>query len=737
MRAGTVDMTMTDPTARRLAWVTFGAICSTFLGSLALGVATSTLGNISGITFALLMFLFPLVGILICRQQPRNRIGWICLGIGILWGLTAILDQIGEWGLAARPGTVPGWQVAEALSGALWAPALGLMGTFLLLLFPDGHLPSRRWRPVAWLSALSILLIYAFLTLAPGRLDLPGPKVANPLGVDTLRPLTGSLQLVIALLPLCFVLCATALVLRFRRARGVPRQQLKWLAAAAVVLAVYYLLTISLSLLAGMLHLGQPAWLSGLQDIVTVAFALVPVAIGFAVLKYNLFEIDLVISKTVVVGTLAVFITAVYVAIVVGLGAALPHVVRKDNLALSLVATAVVAVAFQPVRVRVQRYANRLVYGSRATPYEVLSDFASRMRGTYDSAELLPHMARTVAEGMGASQAEVWLQVGGSLTREAVWPPADEVVPVPTPDGSVPALPADRVAAVRQEGEQLGAITVTKPPTDPLTPAEAKLLDDVAAQAGLLLRTARLIEDLRSSRQRLVSAQDEERRRLERNLHDGAQQSLVAVALTLRMTTGQLETSAPDAVRPLEQASAQLSEAIEELRELARGIHPAILTERGLGPAVSSLAERSPVPVTVTDDLNRRLPATIEATAYFVVAEALTNAAKYAEASQVTVSLTDKTGPDGNGAGSDWLTVVIADDGRGGVDLSHGTGLRGLADRVSVADGHLEVESRPGQGTRITCRLPVPRQSIPEQPTGAEPPTRAEQEDHAAVGVGR
>jgi signal transduction histidine kinase len=301
---------------------------------------------------------------------------------------------------------------------------------------------------------------------------------------------------------------------------------------------------------------------------------------------------------------------------------------------------------------------------------------------------------------------------------------------VPIEDGGLPALPADRVVPVRQEDELLGAIAVSKA-GDQLTMTEEKLLDDVAAQAGLVLLNARLIEDLRSSRQRLVSAQDEERRRLERNLHDGAQQSLVAVALTLRMASGQ-----PDNAAAVDSAAEQLSEAIEELRELARGIHPAILTERGLGPAVTSLAERSPVPVSITDQLERRLPETVEATAYFVVAEALTNAAKYAEASAVTVSLGE--------AARGVVTVVVADDGRGGVDLSHGTGLRGLADRVSAADGELKIDSRPGQGTRITCRLPVPAQpAIPEQPTGADQPsradqaTRANQDKDAAVGADR
>jgi signal transduction histidine kinase len=373
----------------------------------------------------------------------------------------------------------------------------------------------------------------------------------------------------------------------------------------------------------------------------------------------------------------------------------------------------------------VQRYANRLVYGARATPYEVLSDFASRMQRAYTGPDLLSHMARTLAEGVGAAQAAVWLNVGDSLTREAAWPQDDDDPDdVPASDGVPPDLPGDLVVPVRQDDELLGAITVVQAATDPVTPGETKLVHDVAAQAGLLLRNARLIEELRSSRQRLVTAQDEERRRLERDLHDGAQQSLVSVALTLRLATGQLAKTAPDAVPPIEQASEQLATAIDELRELARGIHPAILTEGGLGAAVNSLAERSPVPVTVENQLAGRPPSAIEATAYFVVAEALTNAVKHAQASLVTVSLE---------VSGDVLTVTVADDGRGGVDLSAGTGLRGLTDRVSAADGDLHVESPPGGGTRLVCTLPLPRQRVPEQPG----PERGDLVASAAVGAAR
>jgi signal transduction histidine kinase len=198
----------------------------------------------------------------------------------------------------------------------------------------------------------------------------------------------------------------------------------------------------------------------------------------------------------------------------------------------------------------------------------------------------------------------------------------------------------------------------------------------------------------------LVTAQDEERRRLERDLHDGAQQRLVAISLALRMAKGMVRPNAnPDLGTRLDQASEQLTLALSELREFARGIHPAILTERGLIPALQSLAERSTVPATVDATVSVRLPAAVEATAYFVVSEALANAAKYSKAAAVTVRVSAANGE---------LTMEVADDGIGGADPTRGSGLRGLGDRVAAVDGTIEVHSPPGQGTTLRVRIPFP-----------------------------
>ncbi|HEX9235581.1 MAG TPA: GAF domain-containing sensor histidine kinase, partial [Actinomycetota bacterium] len=316
--------------------------------------------------------------------------------------------------------------------------------------------------------------------------------------------------------------------------------------------------------------------------------------------------------------------------------------------------------------------------------------------------ELLPRMARIVAEGTGAAEVDVWLSVGSELIREASWPQSNGASPAMVAtvlDGGVRVEGSDAAVPVRHHGELLGAIALKKSPGDPVKPAEHKLLEDLSSQVGLVLRNVRLIEELKTSRQRLVTAQDDERRRLERDLHDGAQQRIVSIALAVRMARAKVPPDKPEVGSRLDQASEQIQLALNELREFARGIHPAILTERGLMPALESLAERSTVPVTVHGDLEKRLPPPVEATAYFVVSEALANVGKYAHATAVMIRADVADGT---------LTIEVRDDGVGGADPSRGSGLRGLTDRVAVVDGTLEIASPPGGGTRVTCRIPLP-----------------------------
>ena len=692
---------------RRLAWVVFALSVALFAMSGLAEIADParieqsawTVSNaVAQVALVVAFASFSVVGLLVVRRQPESTIGWLSLLIGLLWAATVSTEEYARFGLETHPGSLPAPILVAALGVWLWVPAVGLMGTFLILLFPDGRLPSPRWRPVAVLSAATIAVVSLVAMFEPTSLNnFAVPGLENPLAIAALNPVVEALMVTILVLPICMLACAVALIQRYRRSTGQERLQLKWLAAAGGFVAAFYLSNISVYVGSEIFgyELPEGTWTDVWTSLILASFGLVPAAIGIAVLRHRLYEIDVVISRALVVGALGVFITGVYVGIVVGIGALIGQ--QRPSVALSVVATAVVAVAFQPVRERVQRWVNRWVYGERATPYEVLADFASRVTGRYTTAELLPRLAETVSEGLGGARVKVWVRTGDELVREVSWPTeVDAAGPRRVADATELDLPGDRVIPVRHRDELLGALAVTKPAGEAITPPEEAMLGQVATQAGLVLRNLRLIDDLKGSRVRLVASQDVERRRLERNLHDGAQQSLVSVALLTRMAAAR--ASDPELKKSLSDAGEQLQSAIDELRELARGIHPVVLTERGLGPALNSLAERSTVPVIVETDLRDRLPESIEATLYLVAAEAIRNAAQHADASRVQVSTTVEHGA---------VTVEITDDGAGGADDALGTGLRRLADRVAAVDGAIVVHSPQGAGTRITCRVPV------------------------------
>ena len=427
---------------------------------------------------------------------------------------------------------------------------------------------------------------------------------------------------------------------------------------------------------------------------------------GIAILKHGLYELDVVVSKTVVYGVLAAFFTAVYLAVVVGIGAAIGS---TRNPFLTVIAAAVIALAFNPVRERAKGFANRLVYGERATPYEVLSAFAERMAGTYSLEDVLPRMATILGEGTGASRARVWLRVGAELRPAAAWgDQAGAGGPLPMSDGELPTIAgASKVVAVRHQGDLLGALSVTKPANEPLTGAEGKLVDDLAAQAGLVLRNVRLteelranLEELRASRQRIVAAQDQERRKLERNIHDGAQQDLVALTVKLRLAGLTAEKDPAKTKSMLDELQSEATGALENIRDLARGIYPPLLADQGLVAALDSQARKSPVPVTVEAAGISRYPQEQEAAVYFCALEALQNIAKYAGATQVAVRLSEDDGH---------LRFEVTDDG-GGFDpkkTGYGTGLQGMADRLAALAGELKVTSSPGAGTTVAGSVPV------------------------------
>jgi signal transduction histidine kinase len=700
---------MKPRTASRLAWSVGTLSSALIVGALLLmfidrhsplpSAASAQDWSFSNVLNAVVGAAVPAIAILLVSRRPENTIGWLFLAAGLIVSLSGFALSYAVHALVADPGSVPAGRAFAWFGNGVSVSALGLLA-FVFLLFPRGHLPSQRWRPAAWFVAGAFALFTVFTCLGAAE------AWSDPFG-----PPPPSAQPPSWLLPLLFVAFAAALALplaavvaRFRGSTGDERLQLKWFVTAAALVVVVTLVS---SFLPG--SNSTPAVLSVLSSL---SLVFLWVAIAVAVLKYHLYDIDIVISKALVYGVLTAFLVAVYVAIVVGIGAAIGS---AHNSVLTVLAAAVIAFAFNPVRTRATRLANRVVYGKRASPYQVLSQFSDEMAGSYALEDVLARMAAILGEGTGARQARVWLRVGHELRPAASWGESGAAPePLPSTDGELPEIAdASKVVAVRHHDELLGALAVTKPQNEPLTAAESKLVDDLAAQAGLVLRNVRLIEDLRASRQRLVAAQDQERRRLERNIHDGAQQQLVAIAVKASLAGSLVGKDADRERAVIDQLKTEATEALENLRDLARGIYPPLLSDQGLAAALQPRARRSPIPVVLESDGIGRYQAEAEAAVYFSVLEGLQNIAKYAEASRAVVRL-------GHADGRLWFEV--SDDGRGfdADAATYGTGLQGIADRLEALDGTLDVRSVPGQGTTLLGAVPVRSTEAPSRAIGGE-----------------
>jgi signal transduction histidine kinase len=683
-----------ERTVRRLAWGIGLSCVAMVVASIVLLLVDRSSLNLSqsaDVGDLVPALTFATVGVLIASRRPENVIGWLLLTLATIAAVSALSTQIAIRGWVMGASAEPWAQWSAWLHNWVVNLALGLVAV-VLMLFPTGTFLSRRWRWAAWIGEALWFVVVVASALQPGLIHLgSGIRYGSPLGIAVLRGFDQSPVWLLILILL--VLGIASLFLRARRSTGDERQQIKWLGYAVGVPIGVAILAVAVSFV----NVAVAGWMFAFGINVGLTVGL-PAAIAVAVLRYGLYEIDVVINKTIVYFLLAAVITLIYVGIVVGIGALIGS---RGSTGLSLVAAAVVAVAFQPLRERSRRLANRLVYGKRATPYEVLSAFAERMASTYSVDDVLPRTARMVAQGTGAVRADVWLRIGRDLRAAGSWPDAPRVERLPLAGGEAVEVPrATEIVPVRHQGELLGAVSLEKAPGDHVTPTEEKLLADVASQAGLVLRNVGLIEELRASRQRLVTAQDEERRRLERNIHDGAQQQLVALSVKANLARQITARDPAKTEEMLEQLQAEAQDALENLRDLARGIYPPLLADKGLAAALDSQARRSAIPVTVQGDGIGRFSQAIEAAVYFSVLEGLQNVSKYAGASQAVVRVSRV---------DDLLGFEVTDDGVGfdADRTTYGTGLQGIADRLAALDGTLEVRSELGRGTTLIGRVPV------------------------------
>jgi signal transduction histidine kinase len=693
--------------AKPLAWTLWLFTLALAAAGIVLAILNRATLNADPITLYSILILsalsFATVGSLIARRHPRNAIGWLFCAIGLFFGGVVLSEEYAVHGFAVAPGSLP---AADLVGYAtVWLFPIGpALIPLVFLLFPSGRAKSRAWGAVVRVAVILLVLAFVAALFNPvtttgtnDRFLSLGFTIKNPLGIESIGALAGAALAACAVGLLAIGLASiVALFLRLRTTRGEERQQLRWLAYTGVAGACLLPLFPLAFAFGDNEVIGSIFWF-GITLIICLG---IPLASGIAIMRYRLFDLDIVVKKTVVFGALLGFGVIVYLAVVVGIGAAVGS--RGDS-ALTLAAAAIVALAFQPLRAWARRLADRLVYGKRATPYEVLADFSERMSAAYSIEAVLPRMARTIAEATGASSTEVWLRVGSELRPAASWPehdggrsPVREIEAIPNVDGTFP---------VTHHGDLLGALTVSMPPSEPLTPSQEKLLRDLAAQAGLVLRNVRLVEEVRASRQRLVTAQDERAKALERNLHDGAQQQLVALAVRLRLARSSAQKEgARSTVDLLDGLATDANDALENLRDLARGIYPPLLADKGLASALEAQARRGTIPVDMHDEGVGRYPQEVESAAYFCVLEALNNVAKYASASRAQIRLSEHEGR---------LIFEVVDDGSGfdPAATAYGTGLQGMADRLDAIGGTLEVRSRPSGGTTVAGRIPVTERS--------------------------
>jgi signal transduction histidine kinase len=567
---------------------------------------------------------------------------------------------------------------AAWLSSWAWLPA-GLLVLFLLLYFPDGRLPSPRWRPVALAIALGIGLDTLVYALGPGPLEGIDTTVENPFGVEGVAR---SLQLANTVsAPLSGVLVlvpVVALVARFRQATGEERQQFKWVAYAAAVLTVAFVVVSIWPDLDPSL-VGRALFLVG--------FLAVPAAIGIAILKYRLYDIDLIINRTLVYGALTTIVVGLYVLVVGGISALLQ---TRGNLLVSLLGVALVAVLFAPLREWLQRRVNHLLYGKRDEPYGVISRLGDRVRATDTPEAVLPAIVETVREALKLPHAEITLkrEDGGFATAVVHGIPSGRPLVLPLSYGT----------------EVVGQLVLSpRAPGEPFDPADRRLLDSVARHAEAAVYAARLTTDLQRSRERLVTAREEERRRLRRDLHDGLGPRLATLTLNLDAARNLLGQEPDSADALLAGLKAQVQAAISDIRRLVYDLRPPALDELGLIQAIRQGAVgygRGGLEVGV--EAPEKLPplsAAVEVAAYRIAQEALTNAARHARADVCRVRLSP---------GENALELEVADDGVGLPEDRHdGVGIASMRERAAELGGTCLVTAMPGGGTRVLARLPL------------------------------
>jgi signal transduction histidine kinase len=630
------------------------------------------------------------VGAVIASRIPENPIGWLFCTIGLAGAVLHFGAQYAIYASLAASGSLPGAGALASITSWTWVLVIGLY-VILALLFPDGRLPRGRGRWFGWLSMAVVAAGVISVTFSPRPLGGSIP-IRNPIGIEEMNIVDG---LVLALLLILGLGAVGSLFVRAHRAKGVERQQLKWFTYANVLLFSGAVLTYIVSKMADV------SWVRGLGFALVMAGLIgVPTAVGMAIFRYRLYDIDLIINRTLVYGALTASVVGIYVLAVGVLGMLLQLLEVPGDYFIALLGTGLVAVLFQPLRDRLQRGVNRLTYGERDEPYKVLSRLNRQLEATLAPEAVLQSIVETVAQALKLPYAAILLQKDGEFAT---------VAEQGTPTGDPIVLP------LKYQTEQVGQLLLApRALGEEFTPSDLRLLDDLALQVGVMVHDAKVTADLQRSRGHLVAAREEERRRLRRNLHDGLGPTLASLAHRHDVARDLL-TRDPEAVDALlAELKAETRKVISDIRRLVYDLRPPALDQLGLVSAIREQAanhglrtEEGPGNAsgsTFSIEAPEHLPplsAAVEVAAYRIAQEALTNVARHARARacHAYLSLEDERE----------LRLEITDDGVGLPATSQaGVGLTSMRERATELGGTFTVASPPiTEGTRVIARLPL------------------------------
>jgi len=694
----------------RLAWVLWAGTVTLSTGNSLLlvpvhaavpDVLPFALRFVEDAFYILTQLAFATLGALIVMRRPEHRLGWLFCAIGLAGAADSFAGYYALDALLAAPGALSGGLVAAWFQNWSWLVVVGLLLFFLPLLFPTGRLLSARWRFVGWLGAGVLILQCLLLALQPGPLGggyfIGRPVVANPWGVAAFgSPLPALVDAILRQVgPLLLLAAPVSLLLRLRRARGEERQQIKWVVYAGAITVALWL---TQGLVVFKLHLAPPTLEILLRLGVSGSELALPIAAGIAIFKYRLYDIDLLINRTLVFGVLTACVVTLYALTVGSLGALFQ---AQGNGLIALLATSLVAVLFQSLRSWLQRGVNRLLYGERDEPYAVLSRLGSRLEATLAPGAVLPAIVETIAQALKLPYAAISLKHNEAFTLAASSGTARE---------GLVCLP------LVYQHETIGQLLLApRAPGEPFTPTDQRLLSALARQAGIAAHAVRLTSDLQRltvdlqhSRERLVTAREEERRRLRRDLHDGLGQTLGALMLKVGSARALFACDPAAADALMDTLESDIEAVIADIRRLVYELRPPALDELGLVGAIRERAAQYAVhqanglQVTIeAPEPLSPLPAAVEVAGFRIAQEALANVVTHAQAHTCHIQLEV----------NEMLHLEITDDGSGLPEKHHaGVGLISMRERADELGGTCVVTSIATGGTRVFAQLPLAKE---------------------------